>query len=135
MKTKIVSFKESSTGESVKFDCLIPDTHYDTALLLLSYGFEIQDLELCWTKANNFSYSGVYWELDIGTDNLPSKVVFINENLLNLPGVKNNKTNVPVFPIPAWIIKNTIYFDIEEVKSVYNELDPDNPVILKFKPK
>ena len=133
MKTKSVSFKESSTNESMLFDCLIPDTHYDTSLLLLSYGFEIKDLERCFAFANGFSYSGIYWELDIGNDKIPSKVVFVSENELYLPLVKNNKTNLPAFPIPAWIIKDTIYFDIEEVKSVYLKIDPDNPIILKFK--
>ena len=132
MKTKSVSFKESSTGESMFFDCLIPDTHYDTALLLLSYGFEIKDIERCIMHSGSFNYSGVYWDLDIGNDKIPSRVVFVSENELYLPGIKNNKTNLPAFPIPAWIINNTIYFDIEEVKSVYLKIDPDTPVILKF---
>jgi hypothetical protein len=115
------------------FDCLIPDTHYDTALLLLSYGFETKDIERCIAFAGGFSYSGVYWDLDIGNDKIPSKVVFVSENEYHLPLIKNNKTNLPAFPIPAWIIKDTIYFDIEEVKSVYQKIDPDTPVILKFK--
>lgn len=133
MKTKRVYFKEGVSGESMEFDCLIPDTHYDTSLLLLSYGFEIKDIERCFAFAGGFSYSGVYWDLDIGNDKIPNKVVFVSENELYLPSIKNNKTNLPVFPIPAWIIKDAIYFDIEEVKSVYLKIDPDNPVILKFK--
>lgn len=132
MKTKSVSFKESSTGETMLFDCLIPDTHYDTALLLLSYGFETKDIERCIMHAGGFNYSGVYWNLDIGNDKIPSRVVFVSENELHLPAIKNNKTNLPAFPIPAWIINNTIYFDIEEVKSVYLKIDPDTPIILKF---
>jgi hypothetical protein len=132
MKTKNVIFKESYTGETMDFDCLIPDTHYDCALLLLSYGFEVNNIELCLSHSGGFNYSGIYWELDIGDDKLPSKVVFVGENELYLPKIKNNKTNVPVFPVPAWIIKDTIYFDILEVKSVYLKTDPDTPVILKF---